>query len=62
LNGVFTVLLGGATRTQNVLTGQMTTPWYGLVLAALFAGATLVVLFVLMRRAGRMTVTGAHGA
>ena len=62
LNGVFSVLLGGVTRTRDVLTGQMATPWYGLVLAALFAGAILVVLFVLMRRAGRMTATGAQGA
>jgi RsiW-degrading membrane proteinase PrsW (M82 family) len=62
LNGVFSVILGGVTRTRDVLTGQMATPWYGLVLAALFAGAILGVLFVLMRRASRMTVTGAQGA
>jgi hypothetical protein len=62
LNGVFYVLLGGVTRTPDVLTGQMATPWYGLVLAALFAGAILAVLFVLIRRASRMTVTGAQGA
>ena len=62
LNGVFSVLLGGVTRTRDVLTGQMATPWYGLVLAALFAGAILLVLFVLMRRAGRITATGAQAA
>lgn len=62
LNGVFSVLLGGVTRTRAVLTGEMATPWYGLVLAALFAGAILVVLLSLMRRAERMTMTGAQGA
>jgi RsiW-degrading membrane proteinase PrsW (M82 family) len=62
LNGLFSVLLGGVTRTRAVLTGEMATPWYGLVLAALFAGAILVVLLALMRRADRMTVSGAQGA
>lgn len=62
LNGLFSVLLGGVTRTRAVLTGEMVTPWYGLVLAALFAGAILVVLLALMRRAGRMTVSSAQGA
>jgi RsiW-degrading membrane proteinase PrsW (M82 family) len=62
LNGVFNVLLGNVTRTRAVLTGEMATPWYGLVLAAVFAGAILAVLLTLMRRAGRMTITGAQGA
>ena len=61
LNGVFSLLLGGVTRTRDVLTGQTATPWYGLVLAALFAGAILGVLFALMRRASRMTISGAQG-
>jgi RsiW-degrading membrane proteinase PrsW (M82 family) len=56
LNGVFTVILGGVTRTKAVSTGQSGTPWLGLVLAAIVAGLTLVVLLYLMQRARRLTL------
>jgi RsiW-degrading membrane proteinase PrsW (M82 family) len=62
LNGLFHVVLGGVTRTSAVTTGQMATPWYGLVLGAIVAGLTLAVLLYLMRRASRKTLTGAQGA
>jgi hypothetical protein len=62
LNGLFTVVLGEITRSGSVLTGQTVTPWYGLVLAAVVAGLTLVALLILIRRANRMTVAGAQGA
>lgn len=62
LNGLFTVVLGEITRSGSVLTGQTVTPWYGLVLAAVMAGLTLVALLILIRRANRMTVAGAQGA
>lgn len=62
LNGLFTVVLGSLTRTSNVLMGQATTPWYGLVLAGIVAGLTLGILLYLMRRASRMTLTGSQGA
>ena len=57
LNGVFTVLLGGLTRTKAVSTGQAATPWLGLVLAAIVAAGTLAVLLYLMRRASRLTLS-----
>ncbi|MFC2036971.1 PrsW family intramembrane metalloprotease [Chloroflexota bacterium] len=62
LNGLFTVILGGVTRTGAVLTGQMATPWAGLVLAALMAVLTLGVLLYLIRRTNRLTLTGGQGA
>jgi RsiW-degrading membrane proteinase PrsW (M82 family) len=62
LNGLFHVILGGVTRTSSVVTGQMATPWWGLVWAGVVAGLTLVVLLYLMRRASRMTLTGSQGA
>lgn len=61
LNGLFTVLLGGLTRTRAVVTGQMATPWYGLVAAAVLAGLTLFVLLALIRRANRLTAAGMQG-
>jgi RsiW-degrading membrane proteinase PrsW (M82 family) len=62
LNGLFTVILGGVTRTEAVLTGQMATPWAGLVLAAIMAVLTLGALLYLIRRANRLTLTGGQGA
>lgn len=59
LNGVFSVARGSLIRTGSALAGQTTNPWYGLVLAALVAGVTLVVLIGLMRRANRLTLAGA---
>jgi protease PrsW len=55
LNGVFTVVLGGLTRTRAMVTGQMATPWPGLVLATVVAAVTLGVLLALIRRASRLT-------
>ena len=49
LNGLFSVALGGLTRTGSALTGQTVNPWYGLVLAAVVAAVTLIVLIRLMR-------------
>jgi RsiW-degrading membrane proteinase PrsW (M82 family) len=62
LNGLFHVILGGVTRTSSVVTGQMATPWWGLVWAGAVAGLTLAVLLYLMRRTTRMTLTGSQGA
>jgi RsiW-degrading membrane proteinase PrsW (M82 family) len=62
LNGLFTVVLGGVTRTGSVLSGRTATPSYCLILAAVVAGLTLVALLVLIRRANRMTVARAQGA
>jgi RsiW-degrading membrane proteinase PrsW (M82 family) len=61
LNGLFQVLLGGLTRTKAVLTGDMATPWYSLVLAAVVAAITLAVLLYLMRRASRLTLAANQG-
>jgi hypothetical protein len=58
LNGVFSVVLGGLTRTRAMVTGQMVTPWLGLLLATVVAAATLGVLLALIRRASRLTAAG----
>jgi RsiW-degrading membrane proteinase PrsW (M82 family) len=55
LNGVFTVILGGVTRTSAVVT-RSATPWLGLVFAAIVAGLTLAALLYLMRRVSAMTL------
>jgi RsiW-degrading membrane proteinase PrsW (M82 family) len=62
LNGLFTVVLGGVTRTGSVLVGQTATPWLGLVLAAVVAGLTLTALLTLMRRANRLALAAGQGA
>jgi hypothetical protein len=62
LNGLFTVVRGGVTRVGSAMAGRTATPWYSLVLATFVAGATLVVLIYLIRRANRMTVSGEQGA
>lgn len=59
LNGLFSVALGGLTRTGSALTGQTVNPWYGLALAAVVAAVTLIVLIRLMQRAARLTLAGA---
>jgi RsiW-degrading membrane proteinase PrsW (M82 family) len=62
LNGLFTVVLGGISRTGSVLQQQTYSPWLGLGLAAVVAGLTLAALLLLIRRANRKTITGAQGA
>ena len=62
LNGLFTVARGGITRMGSVLSQRTASPWYGLVLAALMAGATLAVLLFLVRRANQRTLSGSQGA
>ncbi|MDQ1300774.1 MAG: PrsW family intrarane metalloprotease [Chloroflexota bacterium] len=59
LNGLFSVALGELTRSGSALSGQTINPWFGLILAAVVAGGTLVVLLNLMRRANRLTLAGA---
>lgn len=59
LNGVFTVLRGELTTTGMSLTGGGFNPWPGLILAAIVASATFVLLYYLMRRANRLTLAGA---
>jgi RsiW-degrading membrane proteinase PrsW (M82 family) len=62
LNGLFSVVRGGVTRTGSVLGQQTANPWYGLILGAIVAGLTLAVLQFLIRRANRMALTGEQGA
>ncbi len=59
LNGLFSVVLGGLTRSGSALAGQTINPWVGLPLAAGVAAVTLAVLVYLMRRANRLTLAGA---
>lgn len=56
LNGLFTVLRGELTTTRLGLAGGGFTPWPGLILAAIVAGASSGVLFYLIRRANRLTM------
>ncbi len=62
LNGLFTVVRGGLTRTGSLAAARTTSPWLGLIFATLVAAATLAVLIYLIRRANRMTVAGEQGA
>jgi len=62
LNGLFTVIIGGVTRTKAVLVGPGVVPWWSLLLGALFAGLILAVLLYLMRRATRLTLASGQGA
>jgi RsiW-degrading membrane proteinase PrsW (M82 family) len=62
LNGLFTIARGGITRMGSVLSQRTANPWYGLVLAAAMAGATLAVLLFLVRRANQKTLSGGQGA
>lgn len=59
LNGLFSVALGGLTRSGSALAGQTINPWLGLPLAAGVAAVTLAALITLMRRANRLTLAGA---
>lgn len=56
LNGLFSVALGGVTRTGSVLQNETASPWLGLVLAAAVAGVTLLALLYLIQRANRQTL------
>jgi len=56
LNGLFTTLCGELTTTRLGLTGGGFNPWPGLILATIVAGATLGILFYLIRRANRLTL------
>jgi RsiW-degrading membrane proteinase PrsW (M82 family) len=60
LNGAFTALRGELTTTSLTLEGGGFNPWPGLVLAASVAGLTVGVLFLLLRRANRLTVAAAE--
>lgn len=62
LNGLFTVARGELTRTGSVLGQRTASPWYGLLLAAAIALATLAVLFYLIRRANQKTLATGQGA
>jgi RsiW-degrading membrane proteinase PrsW (M82 family) len=59
LNGLFTVARGELTRAGSALAGRTTNPWLGLLLAALVAGLLLAAIVSLMRRANRLTLSGA---
>jgi RsiW-degrading membrane proteinase PrsW (M82 family) len=61
LNGLFTVILGGLTRTSAVVT-RSATPWWSLVFAAIVAGSTLAALLYLMRRTSAMTLAAGQKA
>ena len=61
LNGLFTTLCGELTTTRLGLTGGGFSPWPGLILAIIVAGATLGILFYLIRRANRLTLAATGG-
>jgi RsiW-degrading membrane proteinase PrsW (M82 family) len=62
LNGLFTVVRGGLTRSGSLLDAKTASPWLGLVLATVVAVLTLVALLYLIRRANRLTLAGEPGA
>jgi RsiW-degrading membrane proteinase PrsW (M82 family) len=62
LNGLFTVVRGGLTRSGSLVDARTANPWLGLILAALVAVATLAVLLYLIRRANRLTLAAGPGA
>jgi RsiW-degrading membrane proteinase PrsW (M82 family) len=62
LNGVFSVLLGGVTRSGSLLGRSTANPWYGLVLAAIVACLNLFLLLYLIRRASRPAALEAQAA
>jgi RsiW-degrading membrane proteinase PrsW (M82 family) len=62
LNGLFTVVRGGIARTGSVLGQRTANPWYGLILAAVVAGATLAILLFLVRRANQRVLAGSPDA
>lgn len=59
LNGLFTVARGELTTTRLSLSGGGFNPWPGLILATVVAGVTFGALYYLMRRANRITLSGA---
>lgn len=62
LNGLFTVVRGGLTRSGSLIAARTASPWLGLLLATLVAVVTLGVLLYLIRRANRLTLAGEQGA
>jgi RsiW-degrading membrane proteinase PrsW (M82 family) len=62
LNGLFTVVRGGLTRSGSLIDARTANPWSGLVLATFVAAVTLIVLLYLIRRANRLTLAGGQGA
>ena len=58
LNGLFTYLRGEITTTGLTLSGGGFNPWPGLILATIVAGVTLGVLYTLIRRANKLTLSG----
>lgn len=59
LSGLFTYLNRELTTTRLTLSGGGFTPWPSLILAISVASATFVALFFLIRRANRITLSGA---
>lgn len=62
LNGVFTYVRGEITTTRLSLTGSGFNPWPGLILAAGMALIVLLLLSLLIRRANKITLSGADVA
>jgi RsiW-degrading membrane proteinase PrsW (M82 family) len=62
LNGLFTVVRGGLTRSGSLIDARTASPWAGLVLATVVAAVTLFVLLYLIRRATRLTLSDGQGA
>ena len=59
LNGLFTFVRGEISTTRLSLTGGGFNPWPGLILAAVVAVVVLGLLGYLIRRANRITLSGA---
>jgi RsiW-degrading membrane proteinase PrsW (M82 family) len=59
LNGLFTYVRGEITTTRLSLSGGGFNPWPGLILAAVVALAVLLLLGWLIRRANKLTLSGA---
>lgn len=59
LNGIFTYVRGEITTTRLSLTGGGFNPWPGLILAAAVALAVLLLLGFMIRRANKITLSGA---
>lgn len=59
LNGIFTYVRGEITTTRLSLSGGGFNPWPGLILAAVVALAVLLLLSLMIRRANKITLSGA---
>jgi len=59
LNGIFTYVRGEITTTRLSLSGGGFNPWPGLILAAAVALAVLLLLGFMIRRANKITLSGA---